>query len=90
MKRLLASAFVAALVAGGVGCKSSQCNDCGSGHRGHAAHRGQGLGHHGKRNTNGGPQMGDGGGPAAQVAYPYYTTRGPRDYFANDPGYPSN
>ena len=24
-------------------------------------------------------------GPQGQVAYPYYTNRGPRDYFANNP-----
>jgi len=28
-----------------------------------------------------GPQ----GPQSAQVAYPYYTTRGPRDFFANNP-----
>jgi hypothetical protein len=25
------------------------------------------------------------GGPMAQVAYPYYTTRGPRDFFLDNP-----
>lgn len=29
------------------------------------------------------------GPPAAHVTYPYYTTRGPRDYFSCD-GYPHN
>lgn len=28
---------------------------------------------------------GVGGVPAAQVAYPYYTTRGPRDFFVDNP-----
>ncbi|HZZ26593.1 MAG TPA: hypothetical protein VFE46_01195 [Pirellulales bacterium] len=28
---------------------------------------------------------GPAGPPAAQVAYPYYTSRGPRDFFANNP-----
>ena len=56
------------------------------------AHRGRGLGaiqnvgimkgvpHHFSREYNGPP-----GPQVAQVAYPYYTTRGPRDYFANEP-----
>ena len=30
------------------------------------------------------------GPPTPHVAYPYYTTRGPRDYFACNPGYPRN
>ncbi len=40
----------------------------------------KGVPHHFSREYNGpqGPQV-------AQVAYPYYTTRGPRDYFANEP-----
>jgi hypothetical protein len=41
-----------------------------SGSYGHAAPSGSG---------------GVGGGPAAQVAYPYYTTRGPRDFLAPNP-----
>src|SRR5262249_7682358 len=28
---------------------------------------------------------GPAGPPSAQVSYPYYTTRGPRDFFANHP-----
>ena len=32
----------------------------------------------------GGQDMGS-GGQAAQVAYPYYTTRGPRDFLLNNP-----
>ncbi len=39
-----------------------------------------GVPHHFSREYQG-PQ----GPPSAQVAYPYYTTRGPRDYFANEP-----
>jgi len=37
-----------------------------------------------------GPGCGPGGPPSAQVTYPYYTVRGPRDFFACDPGYPRN
>ncbi len=32
-----------------------------------------------------GAQEGAGAPEAAQVGYPYYTTRGPRDYFVNNP-----
>jgi hypothetical protein len=38
------------------------------------------YGHHFSR-TYDGPQ----GPPTAQVGYPYYTTRGPRDFFTNNP-----
>ncbi|MEC8558267.1 MAG: hypothetical protein VXZ82_24935 [Planctomycetota bacterium] len=31
------------------------------------------------------PASGVGSPGAAQVAYPYYTTRGPRDFFVNNP-----
>ncbi len=36
---------------------------------------------------NGGPAggQGAGGGQVAQVAYPYYTTRGPRDFLMDNP-----
>jgi hypothetical protein len=37
-------------------------------------------GHHHNDATQGG-----GGAPAAQVAYPYYTTRGPRDFLVDNP-----
>lgn len=55
----------------------------GGGHFGGGAggqHGMQGVPHHFSREYQG-PQ----GPPTAQVAYPYYTTRGPRDYFANQP-----
>lgn len=46
-----------------------------------------GHGGHGGRGGYGGPGMGGayGGPPSAQVAYPYYTTRGPRDFLINNP-----
>jgi hypothetical protein len=39
-----------------------------------------GVPHHLQREYNGPP-----GPPTAQVGYPYYTTRGPRDFFVNNP-----
>lgn len=99
MKRLLALALLATVVAGGVGCKSHCHKGCGDS-CGPLTHFGGGLasggGHHGHHGRRGGGYGGDAtaqgaGGPmGGQVAYPYYTNRGPRDYFAKDPGYPSN
>jgi hypothetical protein len=52
----------------------------GGGGSGLADGRNANYGHHQTR-TYDGPQ-----GPAtAQVGYPYYTTRGPRDFFTNNP-----
>ncbi|MCY2974342.1 MAG: hypothetical protein NTW52_06700 [Planctomycetota bacterium] len=39
------------------------------------------LSHHAYRN----PEGGGSGVTAAQTAYPYYTNRGPRDFFVNNP-----
>ncbi len=63
------------------------CQRCGSGDcdaSGHCAHCGGLFGHcHGNpgEGVNPGPS-GDGGGA---TAYPYYTNRGPRDFFAKNP-----
>jgi hypothetical protein len=52
----------------------------GGGGSGIADGRNVNYGHHFTRNYDGPP------GPAtAQVAYPYYTTRGPRDFLINNP-----
>ena len=52
----------------------------GGGGSGVADHRNVNYGHHFTRNYDG-PQ-----GPAtAQVGYPYYTTRGPRDFLTANP-----
>lgn len=102
MKRLLALALLATVVAGGVGCKSHGHKGCGDGSCGPMTHFGGGVasggghhGHHGLHGRRGGggenaSAQGAGGAMGGQVAYPYYTNRGPRDYFAKDPGYPSN
>ncbi len=41
------------------------------------------VGHHAQAQPAG--AGGAGGGPAAQVAYPYYTARGPRDFLMDNP-----
>ena len=57
---------------------AAQCNDCGHGHR---------LGHHGGPGVlnHRAPAPVEAGPPSAQVAYPYYTTRGPRDFLNPNP-----
>jgi hypothetical protein len=45
------------------------------------AHRTPGYPHHHFHREYVGPQ----GPPSAQVAYPYYTTRGPRDFLMDNP-----
>jgi hypothetical protein len=45
------------------------------------AHRTPAYPHHHQRREYVGPQ----GPPSAQVAYPYYTTRGPRDFLLDNP-----
>lgn len=55
-------------------------NGGGGGGSGLADGRNADYGHHFTRNYDGPP-----GPSTAQVAYPYYTTRGPRDFFSNNP-----
>jgi hypothetical protein len=74
----------------GAGCRGGGCGGgrgaakglgrFGGGGSGLADGRNANYGHHNTRNYEG-PE-----GPAtAQVGYPYYTTRGPRDFFTNNP-----
>ena len=79
------------------GCADGSCGAGGGGflsklHGGgiFAAHKGMLAGH--QKNTHRGPQAHYGptpgpanGPPAPTVTYPYYTTRGPRDYLAAKP-----
>lgn len=70
---------------------------CPGGHCGHGHHGGYGHGyggplHFGTRGAHGFPHhhqareyTGPQGPPTAQVAYPYYTIRGPRDFLMNNP-----
>lgn len=76
-------------------CRGDGCQRCG-GRGGHACGRCGGVGSmHGQHcamrrqqrqdaHANANRPM-DGGPLSAAVAYPYYTNRGPRDYFANPP-----
>ncbi len=66
------------------GCGAHGCQH-GNGHAGHAGGHGVLSNHQQFANaqpSGAGPAT---GGPMAQVAYPYYTTRGPRDFFLDDP-----
>jgi hypothetical protein len=75
--------------AGGGGCGDS-CGGCGDGGCGGGCSScggGGGPGSYaarGPRNSGGQPAFDD-GPPGGQVAYPYYTNRGPRDFLARDP-----
>jgi hypothetical protein len=78
-------------------CGCEEDCGCGSGHGGamYGAHGGGGggcsscgLASHHPRHTernDGGEVAFDSGPPTGQVTYPYYTTRGPRDYLARNP-----
>lgn len=70
-------------------CGGGGCQSCGIlGHHGGGTglHGGGGPGLHGGRLAAHHCDPGTASGPpAAQVAYPYYTVRGPRDFFLNDP-----
>lgn len=84
----------------GNGCASGQCGNCqpgfigrlfgnhGCGIFGHPGCRA--CGGHGCNLCNGnGPNGEDGpaagGPPGGQIVYPYYTTRGPRDFLSDNP-----
>lgn len=90
MKARLLCALALLVILCSSGCNCINLADSGSGGGGRRGPRainpGGGLlgdgyaGHHRSREYNG-PQ-----GPAtAQVAYPYYTLRGPRDFLVNNP-----
>lgn len=97
MTRLLFGLLAAGLVSAATGC-CTMCNNCQTcdGHptrgcgpfgSGHSAGCGAGDVHprmaalHGGRNGSG-PDFGP---PSAAIAYPYYTTRGPRDFLEPNP-----
>lgn len=69
-----------------------QCAGCGAGLLHgceHCRHCGLGCGHgllgHHKQYTDVGAQVAPSGPPTGTVAYPYYTTRGPRDFYSANP-----
>ena len=82
MKRLAILALLGVMAAG-AGCNScsNTCNNT----------RDRLFGSRRSQQGGQGEVCDQGQGQAAPtVAYPYYTTRGPRDFFACDPGYPRN
>jgi len=99
MNRILMSVCAVVILVGVSGCHcnrgscSDRCYDCDKGLLGHLADKfhGEGDGGHlGLGNGNGHFNRGAGGpyaaGPAsAAITYPYYTTRGPRDFLAKNP-----
>lgn len=73
------------------------CSSCGVGHGGLVKNHGHykpDYGHHHAKHAAkdafprgaGGEVLGPAGPPTGQVTYPYYTTRGPRDFLVNNPG----
>lgn len=88
MKSLLSLIVICSLSAMMVGCgtmgrRNGDCAACRGGHIG----GGRVAGHGGHHNNNNNPRHfeGDGGPQTGAVAYPYYTTRGPRDFLSSNP-----
>jgi hypothetical protein len=97
--RLYLLAALTLVLAASTGCRSvNMCKDCGGKHHGMLGHHGGHGGGHGGHGGGAyagadpykpGPHhreyIGPQGPPTAQVAYPYYTTRGPRDFLLDNP-----
>ncbi len=66
-------------------CGGGGCASCGSGGRGYAGGRGGHLPPGCEAANEEANAMYAGGPPTGAVAYPYYTTRGPRDFLASNP-----
>ncbi len=94
MKRVLLSLGLAVMLMSTIGCHQNQLNrGCGNAQCDRCS-RFAGLGQRGAptkvprlpRNPQGDQgQMAGGGGTMGAVGYPYYTIRGPRDFFYNQP-----
>ncbi|MGD9645943.1 MAG: hypothetical protein AB7U73_09530 [Pirellulales bacterium] len=63
---------------------AGECSSC-SGGACHSCAGGCGMGCCGRRGGGRQPFVGDSGPPTGAVGYPYYTTRGPRDFLARSP-----
>lgn len=82
MKNLFGFLFATLILAGSVGCHHNlACNNCNNHNGGHVARlpKGHHMGHHHQAQT------GPAGPPTAAYAYPYYTTRAPRDFLLDNP-----
>lgn len=98
MKRVMLGLALAFTLLSSTGCEllqKNKCNSCNGNlgcrpckmgwQRGGTDYQ-RFLGHSGSYGNAGAAGAGGAGGaPAAQVAYPYYTARGPRDFFVNNP-----
>ena len=100
MKRLIWALLAAVVLTGNSGCltmheflhgRQQGCQGCQDGCdqcRGHGHHK-----NYANHNPHAGPPGAEylgpqNGSPATgAVSYPYYTTRGPRDFLQNNPGY---
>lgn len=82
MKRFGFAALAVMMLVATVGCRGAYRNGCndGCGYGG-----GHGGGGHGGGGLHGGYTQPAPTHDGAHVGYPYYTTRGPRDYFLNNP-----
>jgi hypothetical protein len=82
MRRLVYGLAFLGLIGAFSGCQSV-CNNCRGGLHGPPRVAGGAAGsvngHHYR------PETEPAGGPVGQVAYPYYTIRGPRDFLVDNP-----
>ena len=88
MKRVMLCLVAALVIGANIGCCGGGCGlfgkGCGAGGGGGCGADGCGAG--GCRACAHDAGMGQYGGPATgAVTYPYYTTRGPRDFLAKNP-----
>ncbi|MCA9191588.1 MAG: hypothetical protein KDB03_07495 [Planctomycetales bacterium] len=86
MKRVMLGLTLAFTLLSGTGCNVNRnCNNCNGNIGCRPCNIGWQRGGTDYQRLLGGNQAHAGSGQAAQVAYPYYTTRGPRDFLLNDP-----
>src|SRR5687767_9170163 len=95
-KAYFTAAAAMLLLAAGTGCHGINiarrgCDECGRHGRPGAGHEGGLVGKHGPHGAQGVPHhftreyYGPQGPSTGAVAYPYYTTRGPRDFLVDNP-----
>ncbi len=95
MKRIALALAAVVMLSGSSGChlldkwrcRTANCHTpaCGAGGGACSVFSGARLGNGFGGGGGGAPVAVQGGPPAAQVAYPYYTTRGPRDFLNPNP-----
>ena len=77
-------AFTALMLCGSAGCHHYNTCGCQGGH-GLAGHGNSGPAHVGRLSEDYIQDAGPTGPPSASYAYPYYTTRAPRDFLQDNP-----